>query len=196
MRIIFIIPRMFTENELSKINSVLPEDFEQRSKEFWDYVEEKLRTQPKVHKLYFDSLTNEKEDALDFVKKSCAKCYELVSKYIQRGAVIEITEDQILVEEASSWASMLQNDEKTALASEDMLAKNMVDRDKFIAKRISESLRDGETGILFLSPGRRTSEYLPQEIRAIKIQPFDPADYLNSWVTTISIKSTKQNNSS
>jgi hypothetical protein len=181
---------MFTENELSKINSVLPEDFEQRSKEFWDYVEEKIRTQKKVERLYFDSLTtNDMEKALDFMKKSCSKCYELVSKYIQGGAVIEVTEDPILVEEASSWASMLQNDEKTVLATEDMLAKNIIDRDKFMAKRISESLRDGETGILFLSPGRRTSEYLPQEIRAIKIQPFDPADYLNSWVTKISIKS-------
>ncbi|HZW55572.1 MAG TPA: hypothetical protein VFF30_04720 [Nitrososphaerales archaeon] len=42
MRTIFIIPRMFTEDELFKINPALPEDFEQRSKEFSDYVEEKF----------------------------------------------------------------------------------------------------------------------------------------------------------
>jgi hypothetical protein len=186
---------MFTEEELSKIHPVPPEDFEQRSKEFWDYVEEKLRTQKKVERLYFDSLTtNEREKALEFVNKNCAKCYDLASKYVQGGAMIETTEDLILVHEASSWASMLQNDETTLLATEDLLSKNMIDRDKFVAKRVSETLREGETGILFLSPGRRANEYLSQDIRVIKIQPFDPADYLNSWVTTMEIKSKKMMN--
>jgi len=123
------------------------------------------------------------------VKRNCAKCYDLVSRYIHEGAELEVTEDPMLVEEGSSWASMLQNDEKTDLATADMLTKNLIDRDKFMAKRILESLRDGETGILFLSPGRWIGKDLPQDIRAIKIQPFDPADYLNSWVTTVSIKS-------
>ncbi|HZW57551.1 MAG TPA: hypothetical protein VFF30_14785 [Nitrososphaerales archaeon] len=51
-----------------------------------------------MHRLCFDSLApNEKEKALDFVKKNCAKCYDLVSRYIHKGAKLEVTEDLILV---------------------------------------------------------------------------------------------------
>jgi len=46
---------------------------------------------------------------------------------------------------------MLQNDEKTDLATKVMLAKNMIDRDNFMTKRISESLRDEEIGLIFLN---------------------------------------------
>ena len=65
----------------------------------------------------------------------------------------------------------------------------MMDREKYVANAINESLKDGETGVLFLKSGRRTGDYLPSSIRVIKIQPFDPNDYLNSWVVTMKLRS-------
>lgn len=184
---------MFTEAELLKINPNLPEDFNAKSKEFWNYVREKLRTQRNVQRLYLDSFTqNEKEKALEFVKKNYSESLDLILPYTESGAELEVTEDPILVQEAASWASMLQQDDETLLATEDMLSKNLIDRDKFVAKRISESLKEGETGLLFVSAGRRTKDHIPSDIRAIKIQPFDPSDYLNSWIATISIRSNEE----
>jgi hypothetical protein len=188
MRTLFIVPKMFTSNELSAVNSTVPEDFPQKSKEFWDYIDEKLRNRS-IQKLYYDSLTiDEPGKALEFVKKSNEDCYNLVRRFNEAGAKIEITEDPLLVQEAAAWISMLQND-KTDLATQEMLAKNMIDRDKYIGGRISESLRDGETGILFLAPGRQISEYVSSDIRVVKVQPFDPSDYLNSWLVTLSLRS-------
>ncbi len=180
---------MFTSEELSAINPKLPDDYAQKSKEFWDYIGEKLRSLTSVQKLYFDSLTtDQQEKALEFIKKNNEQCYNLFQRFIMSGAVMQATEDPILVQETASWISMLKDD-KTSLATEEMLAKNMIDRDKFIAKKILESLNEGETGILFLSPERKITEYIPADrMRVIKIQPFDPTDYLNSWLVSESLK--------
>jgi hypothetical protein len=185
---------MFTSEELSKIGPALPEDYFEKSKEFWDYVEEKLRTQRAVQKLYYDSLTKIEpiEKALEFIRRNNEHCYNIVERLIGLGAKLETTEDPLLVEETASWISMLKDNGETDLATEEMLAKNMADRDKYIAKKINESLGDGETGVLFLAPGRQVSSNLDASvIRTIKIQPFDPADYLNSWLVSMSLKQTK-----
>jgi hypothetical protein len=189
MGTIFIIPKMFTEEELRRVASELPDDFAQKQKEFWEYVRDRLNTQRNVRKLYYDSLvTSEREKALELIKQNHAECYNLVEQFVQAGATLEATEDPILIQEALSWASMLQEG-KTDFATQEMLVKNMIDRDKYIARRISESLKHEESGILFLAPARRIDEYLPSDMRVIKIQPFDPADYLNSWIVSLSLKS-------
>ena len=187
---------MFTSEELSKIGSALPEDYPEKSKEFWDYVDEKLRTQRAVQKLYYDSITNIESDekALEFIKLNNGHCYDIVERLVGLGAKLEATEDPLLVEETASWISMLNDDGETDLATEEMLAKNMIDRDKYVAKKIYESLGDGETGILFLAPGRQVSSNLvAPDIRVIKILPFDPADYLNSWLVSMSLKAESKN---
>lgn len=197
MKTLFIIPKMFTSEELSKMGSALPEDYTQKSKEFWEYVDEKLLTQRAVQKLYYDSLTKIEsiEKALEFIKRNNEHCYDIVERLIGSGAKLEATEDPLLVEETASWISMLKEDGETDLATEEMLAKNMIDRDKYIAKKIYESLSDGETGILFLAPGREVSSNLVvSDIRAIKVQPFDPADYLNSWLVSMSLKAESKTN--
>jgi hypothetical protein len=189
MRTIFIIPKMFTEREVQEWVSEVPRDFNQKSKEFWEYVEDRLRSQRHINILYYDSLVlDEREKAVEFVKKSHEQCYNIVQRYNDAGAQLRSTEDSVLVQETASWASMLRTNEND-IAAQEMLVKNMVDRDRYVAQKISESLKDGETGILFLSPGRRIGEYLASDIRAIKIQPFDPTDYLNSWIVTLSLRS-------
>lgn len=182
---------MFTLDEINKITSTIPEDYDLKSKEFWDYVNEKLRTQRSVQRLYYDSLTKyESEDkALEFIKKNNEHCYDIIHRLREAGAKLEETEDLLLLEETASWLSMLKDDGETNLATEEMLAKNMIDRDKYVGKRISESLSEGETGILFLAPGRQVGDYFTTDIRVIKIQPFDPTDYLNSLLVSLSLKS-------
>jgi hypothetical protein len=188
MKIVFIVPKMFTSTELASVEAKLPDDFEEKSKQFWEYVHEKLRTQRSVQKLYYDSLTKEdSEEALEFIKKNNEQCYNLVQEFRDAGAKLQATEDLLLLEETASWISMLNDNAQTDLATEEMLAKNMMDRDKYIAEKVTQSLKENETGILFLAPGRQIANFLPPDIRVIKIQPFDPSDYVNSWLTTVAL---------
>lgn len=187
MRILLIVPKMFTLEELSKINQDVPDDYEEKSKEFWDYVAEKLKTQREVRRLYYDSLTKgDKESALKFVSDDNAQCYNLVQKFVVEGATLQPTEDPLLLEETSSWIAMLKEGEDSV--TRELLGQNIADRNKHTAKIIDETLKDGETGILFLASDRQISEYLPSDIRVIRVQPFDPADYLKSWLVRLRLK--------
>lgn len=182
---------MFTRDDLSRINSKLPDDYETKSEEFWNYVSDKLKAPVTIQKIYFDSVTKTKlETAPEFIKKSNEKAYAIIERFMNEGAKLQITEDSILLEESASWARMLSQDSASS-ATEELFTQSIVDREKFVAKSISESLNEGEMAILFLSPGRRTGDYLPSDIRVIKIQPFDPTDYLNSWIVSLQVKEKK-----
>ena len=188
MRTVFIIPLMFTKDDLSKINPNLPSDYEAKSEEFWTYVNDKLQPPITVQKLYFDSVTKiNLQQAAEFIKKTNEKASVIFEKFRGSGAELQVTEDPVLVQETASWARML-NDDNSSEATQELLAQSIADREKFVVKSIVESLNEGEMALLFLTPGRRTSDYLPSEIRVIKIQPFDPSDYLNSWIVSHQLK--------
>lgn len=191
MRTLFVVPLMFMRDDLSKITPELPEDYDSKSGEFWNYVAEKLRTQTKVQRIFFDSLITASA-AANFVKKESSRAYDIIQEF--SGAELMITEDKDLVAESSSWAKMLESGDVSS-ATQDLLADTMTDRDRFVAKTVSDSLKDGETGILFLSPGRRAGDYLLSDIRTIRVQPFDPMDYLNSWLVTLRLREKKQSQS-
>ena len=188
MRTVFIVPLILTKDDLTKISPNLPDDYEAKSREFWDYVDEKLKTQTNIHKIYFDSLTMERfQNAHEFARKANEQAYNLAMKFKEDGAELQVTEDRVLLEETSSWARML-NDVNATTTTQELFAQSVADREKFVVKQVGESLAEGETAILFLSPGRRTGEFFPSDIRVIRIQPFDPADYLNSWLVTQQLK--------
>jgi hypothetical protein len=187
---------MFSREDLIKLDPNLPEDYEEKSKQFWNYVSNRLGTQRVISKLFYDSLvTEDVAKALEFIKKSKNESsFRLVRYLIEKGALIEATEDPILLQETNSWADMLgredggeQDDASTA--TKELLLQSMVERDKFAAKKISESLKEGETSVLFLNPGRHVADYFPPDMRVIRIQPFDPNDYVNSWLVSLRLKS-------
>jgi hypothetical protein len=187
MKTVFIVPLMFTRDDLSKINTKLPEDYEAKSEEFWNYVEDKLKTPVSIQKLYFDSVTKTNlQQATEFIKKTNERASSILEKFRASGAEDQVTEDLILMQETASWARMLNDD--SSEATQELLTQSIADREKFVAKSIVESLNEGEMALLFLTPGRRTSDYLSSEIRVIKIQPFDPSDYLNSWIVSLQLK--------
>jgi hypothetical protein len=189
MRTLFVIPKMFTSRELANVDEKLPEDFETKSKEFWDYVDVRLSVLRSVQKLYYDSLSkDDSEEALDLIKKNNENCYAIIQKFREAGARLQATEDPLLIEETVSWISMMKDNNEEDLATEDLLAKNMKERDAYITSRISQTLKEGEIGILFLAPGRQATDQLPSDVRVIKMQPFDPTDYVNSWLVSKALK--------
>ena len=178
---------MFTKDDLSRINSNLPSDYEAKSEEFWNYVEYKLKPPISIQKLYFDSVTKDNlQRAPEFIKKTNERASIILEKFRASGAELQVTEDSILLQETASWARMLNDN--SSEATQELLAQSIADREKFVVKSIVESLSEGEMALLFLTPGRRTNDYLPSEIRTIKIQPFDPSDYLNSWIVSLQLK--------
>jgi hypothetical protein len=124
-------------------------------------------------KIYQDGMVAEGEVGEKIVGegvKSGSKNYELVSGLLGRSAFLVKTEDFNLVKKerdrlvnitrAKSIAGKL-----IAFAKYRLIRNKLLDRrDEFIAGRIDETLRHGETGILFVGAYHNIKNKLPEDI--------------------------------
>jgi len=147
---------------------------------FWDAISHYFDSQDVSGiKIYQDGMVAEGEVGEKIVEegvKSGSKNYELVSKLIERGAVLVKTENFTLVKaefdrlrkitQAKNLREKLLGFIKYKLTKDILLNK----RDKFIAKKIDETLHHSETGILFIGAYHNVKNKLPHGffIREIK----------------------------
>ena len=117
-------------------------------------------------KVYQDGLPvcgRELEIVQDLARQG-SKNHQLLVELAERGATIMGTEDaQLLVEEYLRLRDGLDADSETgdrATPDQDLLHR----RDLYVAKRIRETLRDGETGILFIGLLHEVDEKLCQDM--------------------------------
>ena len=88
MRMLIYVPRMYTKDEFKKLTSEIPEDFDAKSKEFWDYVEEKLKPLfGRVRKVYQDSLYEGGEKGIKILLSDPnSRNYLIIQKLVENGA--------------------------------------------------------------------------------------------------------------
>ncbi len=102
--------------------------------------------------------------------------YQIVLDLIRRGGEIQKTEDiEILKKELERILQCIQNDssdKKDSIPAENRLEGDriMEERDKFVAKTIGDTLKEGERGVLFMGAFHRVIGCLPEdmEIREVK----------------------------
>jgi hypothetical protein len=159
------IPRMFTVNELEEIIEEIPEDFSKTIKEFWDYINERLRNIPiKISWVYTDiSLQNRNNLSA------------IVDFLVKKGAILKSVEDNFLNAEVKAWFEMIKNS-KSSIAFE-MYKESREELNKHIVTIIKNTLKEGEIGVLFINSDSKIS--FPKKIRIIRMFPFHPQDYLN-----------------
>lgn len=97
--------------------------------------------------------------------------YQIVRKLIERGAILEATEDpKMLLKEYElirQIADATTEKERAEAESryEQMKEKLLRDRDEFIARTIGTTLKDGETGILFIGAAHDVKSKLPEDVK-------------------------------
>ncbi|MCG2725108.1 MAG: hypothetical protein L6420_02420 [Elusimicrobia bacterium] len=150
---------------------------------FWDALIEYLNSiEVSGFRLYQDGMITDGEVAQKIVEegvKSGSKNYELVAGLLKRGAVLIKTEDFNLVREERD--RMLKITRAKTLFGKLLafmmykLSKNRLlnKRDEFIAKRIYETLSDGQTGIIFIGAYHNIKKRLPHDIRIIEVKNAD-----------------------
>jgi len=127
---------------------------------FWDSISDYLNSlDVSGFKLYQDSLVSAGEPVVQMIEtiaKSGSKNYKILSELIKKGAGLVKTEDLSLVQkEVEQIKSIVQKSSKfgkLAAALKYKMSKKQLleDRDSFIAGQIGETLKEGETGILFI----------------------------------------------
>ncbi|MBI2267623.1 MAG: hypothetical protein HYU64_21055 [Armatimonadetes bacterium] len=123
-------------------------------------------------RLYQDGLPlcGREHEIVSQVAESGSENHRLLLELVAKGARLEGTEDPaLLLEEYRFFKGMteaLSEEDRTDLVgrfngrSDDLLRE----RDRYMASRISETLKEGETGILFVGLKHRTDEVLPEDI--------------------------------
>lgn len=176
-RTLVIVPRMYARREFTNLCPALPEDFDARTREFWDYVGERLRALgDRVSWVYRDSLTDLGGEALRELHTADPENSALIDVLLKKGAQVSIVEDVLLLGEANEWMAMLA--ERPTEVVRELLEASLKDRLKHIAEQIDRSLQGDEIGVLFVDP--RLEVDAPKDARVIRMYPFHPKDYLVS----------------
>jgi hypothetical protein len=147
---------------------------------FWDsianYFDRLSVSNPKIYQdgLMIDGKLG-KKIVEEGVKKG-SKNYKIILKLVEKGAEIRKTEDiHLLKREYDSLIKLSQTKspiEKTLAYIGYKLRKNplMEKRDKFIAERINETLRDGEIGVLFIGVYHNALPRISQDIMVYQLK--------------------------
>lgn len=150
---------------------------------FWDAIAQYFDSiDVSRMKIYQDGMVAEGEIGEKIVEegiKSGSKNYELVSRLLKRGAFLVKTEDFNLVKEerdrlvaitrARSISEKLIGFIKYKLVKNRLLNK----RDKFIARRIDETLDHAEKGIIFIGAYHNIKKWLSKSIHIREIKDIE-----------------------
>jgi hypothetical protein len=185
-RMLFLVPRMYTENEFRDLASTIPQDFGPKTFEFWSYVEDKLKAfVGKIQRVYRDEICEGGEKALTHLSTIDRESFMIAKKLVDGGAVFEATEDSMLVAEWASWFEAVRHNPLDRISLE-MLQETVRERGTYVSRRIDETLQDEETGILFVKPDLTVN--VNGRDKVIRVCRFDPADYLRSWQIQLETK--------
>jgi len=149
---------------------------------FWDDLEKEidgLGLDYSKTRIYQDGLPCGGELGLRIVRETAdkgSKNYRIVRKLIERGAVIEATESPELLrkeyEHIKALITAKTPEEKADAARryEQIKDELMQERDAYIAKAIDISLKDDETGLLFIGAAHNV---IPRLAKDIEVKSLD-----------------------
>jgi len=150
---------------------------------FWDTISGYFESlDVKGMKIYQDGMIGDGELGERIVQdtaKAGSKNYQLVSRLLERGAILTKTEDFKLVkQEYDSLLAIIQAKStirKIMAFIRYKLVKNRLlnKRDAFIAKRIDQTLKPDEQGILFIGALHKIKKRLPKSIQVREIKDAD-----------------------
>lgn len=133
-------------------------------------------------KIYQDGMVAEGEIGEKIVEegiRSGSRNYELVSRLLKRGALLVKTEDLKLVKKERDRLFKITRAkgvvEKLLGLITYKMTKGMLltRRDRFIARRIDETLNQGEMGIVFIGAFHHIKKKLPKDIQITEVKDAD-----------------------
>jgi hypothetical protein len=186
MKKLLYVPIIHMEADLGRVASIIDKRSSQmcgkerwnRHKKavsgFWDSITNYFgRLSPSNLKIYQDGLMIDGALGKKIIEEGArkgSKNHKIVLRLMEKGAKIMKTEDlSLLKEEYNSIIKLSQAKsflEKMLVYTGYKLRKNplMEKRDKFIAKRINETLKDGEAGVLFIGVYHNVLPRISQDI--------------------------------
>lgn len=147
-----------------------PEDYSNLYVQYWSQVVEqieRLEKTGKIDKIYYESVFLSGQDGLERIKQQNEGGYDLVRLKMDQGASLMALENNQLFSEYLDWGLCLSL--VRSIGVREKIQKFYLEaekkRDEYIVKRIDETLKESEVGLLIMNDDKR-----------IKVQPVLQAD--------------------
>jgi hypothetical protein len=175
---LYLVPLVYSSEEA-------PDEYKEKCSRYWQQVTEQLTNLAskigKVNRVYHESVFQSGQDGIKAVERLNPSSYQIVKTQCENGAVFKAVEDSELFEEVMDWQRCLMLgflSGKVASTVSEFYVKAAKKRNEFIARKISETLKDDEAGLLFI--GEEHSLEFPSDIEVFTI--FPPAlDEIHRW---------------
>ena len=175
---LYLVPLIYCAEEA-------PNEYKEKCTRYWQQVEEHLAKLAsrigKVNRVYHESILESGDDGIKAMERLNPSGYQIAKTQCDDGATFEAIEERDLFEEVIDWQRCLMlgfMSDKVAGRVAEFYVEAAKKRNDHIAKRISETLKDNEAGLLFIR--EEHSVQFPSDIEVFSI--FPPAlDEIHRW---------------
>jgi len=187
-RKLFLVPLLFSSE-----NS--PKEYLEKYELYWKQTSEQVANlESKIgitKRVYHEAIASGGEEGLRLLEKLNPSSYQITRDKCQAGAELEATEDKELADESMDWERHLLIGfltQKVAQIVSNFYLEAQKKRYEYIGQKIDETLKDGETAILFIRENHRV-QFAP-DIEVFSVAP--PAlDEVNRWLREAPLKDAK-----
>jgi hypothetical protein len=175
---LYLVPLVYSGEEA-------PDEYKQKCSRYWQQVAEQLTNLAskigRVNRIYHESIFQCGEDGMKAMERLNPSSYHISKTQCDNGAIFETIEERELFEEVMDWQRCLMLgfiSDKVASKVSEFYVEAAKKRNEFMAKKISETLKDNEAGLLFIR--EEHSVQFPSDIEVFSI--FPPAlDEIHRW---------------
>jgi hypothetical protein len=178
-RKLFFIPLIYAGTDL-------PEEFLEKFNRYWEQVEKQIAELAgklgEVNRLYHELITLSGEEGSQTIKELSDRSHKIVQACLERKAQLEALEEGDILTEFMDWSRCLlmglQNPKVVARVYE-LYTDAWKKRNEYIARRIDETLKENEIGILLMRENHQVQ--FPPDIQVFYVAP--PAlDEIKRWL--------------
>ena len=175
---LYLVPLVYSGEEA-------PDEYKEKCSRYWQQVAEQLTNLAskigRVNRVYHESIFQSGEDGMKATEKLNPSGYQIAKTQCENGAIFETAEEEELFEEVMDWQRCLMLgfiSDKVASKVSEFYVEAAKKRNEFMAKKISETLKGDEAGLLFIR--EEHSVQFPSDIEVFSI--FPPAlDEIHRW---------------
>ena len=178
-RKLYLIPLLFSWEDA-------PTEYVEKFNRYWEQVGEHVAnlesTIGKVNRVYHELITMAGEDGLKVLERLNPSSCQIARDKCQSGAELEAAEDTELADESMDWERHLLMgcmSHKVAGMVSDFFVEASRRRYEHIARRVDETLKDGEVAMFFIREGHMVQ--FPPGIEVFSVAP-PVLDEIHRWL--------------
>jgi len=188
-RKLYFVPLIYCEKEP-------PAEYLEKFNNYWDQVENQVSSLElklgRIAKIYHELISAGGEDGAKVIKELNDRSYQIVENRLGKGTQLEAAEEAGLLTEFMDWSRCLviglQNQQVFTTVYEHYTEANKK-RNQHITKKIDETLKRDEVGILFMREGHQIQ--FPPDIKVFYVVP-PVLDEIKRWLRDQDAKTPKE----